>query len=109
MKLKLDENLGHRWSDILAGSGHDVDTVYEERLSGMDDSTVLDAAIAAGRALITLDLDFANPFRFPPGPTSGIAVLRVQRATWASGRRSRHRGAHKGSQPGRPHRPPVDH
>ncbi len=77
MKLKLDENLGHRWRDMLAASGHDVDTVYEESLSGEDDPTILDAAIAAGRALITLDLDFANPFRFAPGTTAGIAVLRV--------------------------------
>jgi hypothetical protein len=28
------------------------------------------------RALVTLDLDFANPFRFPPEKHAGIAVLR---------------------------------
>jgi predicted nuclease of predicted toxin-antitoxin system len=42
------------------------------------DVAVLDAAIAAGRALVTLDLDFANPIRFPPRRTPGIAVLRVR-------------------------------
>jgi hypothetical protein len=38
----------------------------------------LDAAIASNRALVTLDLDFANPIRFPPRRTPGIAVLRVR-------------------------------
>jgi len=37
----------------------------------------MDAAAQGGRALVTLDLDFSNPFRFPPGETPGIAVLRV--------------------------------
>jgi hypothetical protein len=29
------------------------------------------------RAVVTLDRDFGNPFRFDPAPTPGIAVLRV--------------------------------
>ena len=77
MRLKLDENLGIQWRDRLRDAGHDVDTVSEERLSGAPDVSVLDAALAADRALVTLDLDFANPARFPPRLTPGIAVLRV--------------------------------
>ena len=49
-----------------------------EGLSGSTDESVIDAAFAAERALVTLDLDFANPMRFPPGASPGIAVLRVQ-------------------------------
>jgi hypothetical protein len=30
--------------------------------------------------LVTLDLDFSNPFRFPPGDTEGILVVRPPRA-----------------------------
>ena len=30
-----------------------------------------------GRALVTLDLDFANPLRFEPADYRGIAVLRL--------------------------------
>lgn len=38
---------------------------------------MLAAAAGATRALVTLDLDFSNPFRFPPEATAGIVVLRV--------------------------------
>lgn len=31
------------------------------------------------RILVTLDLDFANPVRFPPTPTDGIIVVRLPR------------------------------
>ena len=78
MRLKLDENLGGRWSDQIRRAGHDVDTVRDEDLSGASDTSVLDAAVSSDRALITLDLDFSNPVQFPPRRTPGIAVLRVR-------------------------------
>ena len=77
MRLKLDENLGRRAWVRLREAGHDVETVMDEALSGQSDRAVIDAAVAARRALVTLDLDFADPVRFPPGETSGLIVLRV--------------------------------
>lgn len=81
MRIKLDENLGRRWADQLRHAGHEVHTVHDESLSGASDDDVLAAAVAEDRALITLDLDFANPIRFPPGDTAGIVVLRIRDRT----------------------------
>ncbi len=64
MRLKLDENLGLRWVSILRAAGHVVYTVHDECLRGADDQAVLDGAVGADRALVTLDLNFSNPLRF---------------------------------------------
>lgn len=76
MKLKLDENLGIRGRDLLAAAGHDVCTVPEQNLCSATDEQVAIRCIEDGRAIVTLDLDFANPLRFPPELHHGIAVLR---------------------------------
>lgn len=79
MKLKLDENLGDRGRSIFADAGHDVATVTEQGLAGAVDDRVIEVCRVEGRALITLDLDFSNPFVFPPDKNAGIAVLRLPR------------------------------
>ena len=77
MKFKLDENLGARGAEILAGAGHDVSTVREQALTGAEDADLIEVCRAEGRALVTLDMDFANPLVFVPGRYPGIAVLRL--------------------------------
>lgn len=54
-------------------------TAAEEGLAGATDEQLIEACRAEGRCLVTLDLDFSNPFRFPPEATSGIAVIRLPR------------------------------
>jgi hypothetical protein len=44
-------------------------------LSFASDQEIVAACQAEQRCLITLDLDFGNPLRFPPWDQSGIAVL----------------------------------
>lgn len=50
-----------------------------EGLSGRSDEAIYQACITESRTLVTLDLDFSNPFRFPPRPTNGIIVVRPPR------------------------------
>ncbi len=79
MKFKLDENVDTRLIPLVQRGGHDVDTVRGEGLAGADDHAIYDACVREGRILVTLDLDFSNPIRFPPGPTEGIIIVRPPR------------------------------
>ena len=79
MRFKLDENFDVRLVPLLAQGGHDVDTVRAEHLSGSPDEVIYETCRRTARTLITLDLDFASPFRFPPEGTEGIVVIRPPR------------------------------
>jgi predicted nuclease of predicted toxin-antitoxin system len=74
--VKLDENLAQPHTDFLRQSGYDADRVTDEGLSGADDAVVWQRACAEGRFFVTLDLDFADVRRFPPGTHPGILLLR---------------------------------
>lgn len=81
MRFKLDENLDPRLIPLVQEGRHDVESVYGEGMSGSSDEVVYDTCLHESRILITLDLDFSNPFRFPPAPTPGIIVVRPPRPT----------------------------
>ena len=77
MKLKLDENLGNAAREALESAGHDVSTVVHQRLQAMLDDDLIQQCKREGRALVSLDLDFANPLQYNPVDFPGIAVLRL--------------------------------
>lgn len=77
MKLKLDENLGVRGKVYLETKGYDVCTVKLQGIEGAKDEQLIAKCKVDERALVTLDLDFATPLRFPPELYHGIAVLRL--------------------------------
>lgn len=81
MRFKLDENLDPRLAELFADGGHEAESARAEGLGGKSDEEVFRACAAEKRVLVTLDLDFADPVRFPPQASAGIVVLRPQRNT----------------------------
>jgi predicted nuclease of predicted toxin-antitoxin system len=75
LKFKLDENIGRQAKEVLGTAGHDVMGVLDQKLGGTKDEALYDVCVREGRALVTLDRDFGEVLRFPPGPTAGIIVL----------------------------------
>lgn len=76
MKFKIDENLPVEVVDHLRQLGHDALSVIDQQLAGHPDVDVVSACQAEQRALVTLDLDFADIRAYPPATYSGIVVLR---------------------------------
>jgi predicted nuclease of predicted toxin-antitoxin system len=77
MRFKVDENLHDDVAQTLRGRGHDAETVYDEGLRAEDDATIAGRCRQEGRAIVTLDLDFANITIYPPEDYPGLIVLRV--------------------------------
>jgi len=78
-RFKVDENLPLEATKILAGAGHDAVTVLDQKMGGRSDLDVIAACTHEARALITLDLDFADIRAYPPADYAGIIVLRLAR------------------------------
>ena len=78
MKFKVDENLPVEIADLLRSAEHDVTTVHGQRLMGEADPRIIAICREEGRALVTLDLDFANVRAYPPNEFTGIVALRVR-------------------------------
>ena len=79
MKIKLDQNLSQYLRDDLTELEHDVDTVFDEGLSGAKDAVVLKAAESNDRILFTLDTDFLNLSMYPTKSHRGVIVFRPPR------------------------------
>jgi predicted nuclease of predicted toxin-antitoxin system len=76
VRFKVDESVPVEAAALLRGAGHEADTVYDERLQGALDQRASEVCRAEGRALVTLDTDFADIRAYPPGEFAGILLLR---------------------------------
>jgi predicted nuclease of predicted toxin-antitoxin system len=81
VKIKLDENIHSDVVEPLREQGHDVATVHDEELAGQADADIAEAIKAEERCLVTFDVDFADPRRYPPAEFAGIIVLRLRLPT----------------------------
>lgn len=79
MKFKLDENLPIEAAEALRQAGHEAVTIGEQGLGSGSDSAVAQVCQQEGRALVTLDLDFADIRVYPPQDYPGLVVLRLRR------------------------------
>jgi predicted nuclease of predicted toxin-antitoxin system len=79
LKFKVDENLPIEVAELLASAGHDAVTVTMQRMAGQPDPNVATVCQREGRAVVTLDLDFADIRAYPPSSYAGIIVFRLAR------------------------------
>jgi predicted nuclease of predicted toxin-antitoxin system len=76
MRLKLDENLSRHLKPALIELGHDVLTAADENLLSRPDVEVAACAAREDRILLTLDIEFADLRKYPPGSHPGIVLFR---------------------------------
>ena len=78
MKFKIDENLPLELVNLLSTAGYDVASVLGQELGGATDSSLAEHCRAEERALLTLDLGFADIRRYLPERFPGLVVLRLR-------------------------------
>jgi predicted nuclease of predicted toxin-antitoxin system len=76
MKLKLDENISRHLKPVLIGLDHDVLTAADEDLLSHIDTEIAQAAKDEQRMLLTLDVEFADLRKYPPGLHLGVMMFR---------------------------------
>ncbi len=76
-RFKIDENLPVEVTLLLKEAGYDAMTVAEQSLEGCVDPLIAQVCREEQRAIVTLDLDFADIRTYPPADYNGIIVLRL--------------------------------
>lgn len=79
IKFKVDENLPREVTETLVAAGFDAISVVDQRLGGRPDLHVAKICRDEARAILTLDVDFADIRAYSPADYSGIVVLRLAR------------------------------
>lgn len=77
MEFKTDENLPAEVRELFREAGHDAVSVADQKLGGRPDTDIAAVCRRERRALMTLDVDFANILAYPPADYPGIVVIRT--------------------------------
>lgn len=78
-RFKVDENLPREATTMLNDAGHDALSVIDQEMGGQSDQAIAALCQLEYRAIVTLDLDFADIRHYPPQNYAGIIVLRLSR------------------------------
>jgi predicted nuclease of predicted toxin-antitoxin system len=79
LKFKLDENMPLEAAELLMDAGHDAATIPGQGMGGASDPVLAAACQHERRAIVTLNLDFADIRLYPPAAYAGILVFRLAR------------------------------
>lgn len=79
MRFKIDENLPDEVAELLRSAGYEASTIPQQHMSGEPDPNVALLCLREQRALVTLDLGFADIRAYPPEEYYGLIVLRLKR------------------------------
>ena len=79
MRFKVDENLPIEVAEVLRAAGHEAATVNDEGIGGAHDPDIESVLRHENRAILTLDVGFADIRLHPPREYPGIVVLRLPR------------------------------
>ena len=78
MKFFLDENITLQLKGIILEQGYEVTDVYQQKLSGADDKSIIWWCKKEKYVLITNDTDFENIYAYPPNTHPGIIIFRLK-------------------------------
>lgn len=78
MELKLDEKFSRHLKPVLMALGHDTLTAADENLLSRPDTEIAHASKREKRMVLTLDIEFADLRKYPPGSHPGIILFRPQ-------------------------------
>ncbi len=74
----LDENLPDELAELFIEAGHDALTVRGQRIGGATDEAIATICQNEGRAIVTMDMDFADIRTYPPRLYPGVLVFRLE-------------------------------
>ena len=70
--FKVDENLPVEATVLLQDAGHEALSVHDQGMVGSTDENIAVVCQAEKRAVVTLDLDFADIRAYPPEDYFGL-------------------------------------